>query len=181
VASWVQIARRIRVPLGFGFAVLYFWLAHPTPASILLGGCIVLAGLLLRGLASGHVTKNEQLTMSGPYAYVRNPLYLGSLLLALGFAFAARSWAIVAAMAAIFVAVYLPVISYEEAFLRQKFPEFEEYARHVPRLVPRFTAFGNAHGTFSWGLYGKHREYNAVLGAAGMIAVLVIKMWWQSK
>src|SRR5438445_11466272 len=85
VASWPQIARRIRVPLGFGFAVLYVWLAQPTALSILAGGCIALPGLVMRGIASGHVTKNEQLTMSGPYAYVRNPLYLGSLVLAAGF------------------------------------------------------------------------------------------------
>lgn len=181
MVSWPQIARRIRVPLGFGFAVLYFWLAHPTPGSVLAGGSIVLLGLILRGIASGHVTKNEQLTTSGPYAYVRNPLYVGSSVLALGFALAARSWVVVAAMAVIFAAVYLPVISSEEAFLRQKFPEFDHYARHVPRLLPRFTAFGNRHSKFSWGLYGKHREYNAILGAAGIIALLIIKMWWQSK
>jgi protein-S-isoprenylcysteine O-methyltransferase Ste14 len=178
VANWPQIARRIRVPVGFGFTVLYLWLAQPTFRSILAGGCIVLLGLLLRGIASGHVTKDEQLTTSGPYAYVRNPLYVGSLVLALGFALAARSWVIVIAMAVIFAAVYLPVIRSEEAFLRQKFPEFEEYARHVPRLVPRFTAFGNAHGGFSWSLYGKHREYNAILGAAVMIAFLIVRMWW---
>ena len=94
MASWPQIARRIRVPLGFGFAVLYVWLAQPTSLSILAGGCLALPGLVMRGIASGHVTKNEQLTMSGPYAYVRNPLYLGSLVLAAGFAVAARSWVI---------------------------------------------------------------------------------------
>jgi len=119
--------------------------------------------------------------MSGPYAYVRNPLYLGSLVLAAGFAVAARSWVIVIAMAAIFQAVYLPVIRSEESFLRQQFPGFEEYCRHVPRLLPRFTAFGKACGTFSRELYWKHREYNAVLGAALMIAALVAKMRWLSR
>jgi protein-S-isoprenylcysteine O-methyltransferase Ste14 len=181
VASWSQIARRIRVPLGFGFAVLYLWLAQPTPRSIIAGGCVALVGLTLRGIASGHVTKNEQLTMSGPYAYVRNPLYLGSLVLAAGFAVAARNGVIVIAMAAIFAAVYLPVIRSEESFLRQKFPGFEEYSRHVPRLLPRFTAFGNACGAFSRELYWKHREYNAVLGVALMIAALVAKMRWWSR
>ena len=181
MASWPQIARRIRVPLGFGFAVLYFWLAQPTPRSMVAGACIVLLGLVIRGIASGHVTKNERLTMSGPYAYVRNPLYLGSLVLGAGFGMAARSWIIVMAMAVIFVAVYLPVIRSEEVFLRQKFPEFEDYFRHVPRLLPRFTAFGNACGTFSRELYWKHREYNAVLGAALMIAALAAKMRWLSR
>ncbi|HKN35407.1 MAG TPA: isoprenylcysteine carboxylmethyltransferase family protein [Terriglobales bacterium] len=181
MASWPQIARRIRVPLGFGFAVLYVWLAQPTSLSILAGGCLALPGLVMRGIASGHVTKNEQLTMSGPYAYVRNPLYLGSLVLAAGFAVAARSWVIVIVMAVMFAAVYLPVIRSEEVFLRQKFPKYEEYSRHVPRLLPRFTAFGNACGTFSRELYWKHREYNAILGVALMIAALVAKMRWLSR
>lgn len=181
MASWSQIARHIRVPLGFGFAVLYFWLAKPTSRSIIAGGCVALMGLILRGIASGHVTKNELLAISGPYAYVRNPLYLGSLVLGAGFAVAARSWLIVMAMAAIFAGVYLPVIYSEEVFLRQKFPEFEDYSRQVPRLLPRFTAFGNATGTFSRELYWRHREYNAVLGAALMIAALVVKMRWLSR
>jgi protein-S-isoprenylcysteine O-methyltransferase Ste14 len=145
------------------------------------GGCVALVGLALRGIASGHVTKNEQLTMSGPYAYVRNPLYLGSLLLAAGFAVAARRWVIVIAMAVIFRAVYLPVIQSEEVFLRQKFPEFEDYFRHVPRLLPRFTAFGNRFGTFSRQLYWKHREYNAIVGAALLMAALVAKVRWLSR
>ena len=90
--TWAKIARRIRVPLSFAFAILYFWLAQPTVISMLVGGAIVIPGLLVRALASGHVQKNEQLATTGPYAYTRNPLYLGSLILALGFAFAARSW-----------------------------------------------------------------------------------------
>jgi len=101
--------------------------------------------------------------------------------LAAGFAVAARSWVIVIVMAVMFAAVYLPVIRSEEVFLRQKFPKYEEYSRHVPRLLPRFTAFGNACGTFSRELYWKHREYNAILGVALMIAALVAKMRWLSR
>ena len=82
MASWSTVARHIRVPLGFVFAALYFWLAKPTVESILLGSVLVIPGLVLRALASGHVQKNEQLATSGPYAYTRNPLYLGSLILA---------------------------------------------------------------------------------------------------
>lgn len=175
MASWSQIARRIRVPLGFAFAVVYFWLARPTAFSIAAGACITALGLALRALASGHVQKNEQLTTSGPYAHLRNPLYLGSLIIAAGFALAGRNWWIVAGIALIFATVYVPVIRSEEAFLRARFPEFEEYARHVPRLLPRFTAFGSAHGSFSWQLYRQHREYNSSLGAALMIAALVAK------
>src|SRR6202046_3321815 len=139
MAQWSHIARRIRVPLGFLFAVLYFWLARPTWRSIALGTVLVIPGLLIRALASGHVRKNEALATSGPYAYTRNPLYLGSLLMGLGFAAAARSWWVGIVLVVMFVAIYLPVIRGEEAFLRQKFPEFEEYARRVPRMVPRIS------------------------------------------
>src|SRR5271166_1900153 len=137
MAEWSQIARRIRVPLGFVFAVLYFWLARPSWRSLALGAIGVVPGLLIRALASGHVRKNEALATSGPYAYTRNPLYLGSLLIGLGFAVAARSWWVGVALVVMFFAIYLPVIRDEEAFLRRTFPEFEEYARRVPRMLPR--------------------------------------------
>src|SRR6202043_218854 len=175
MAEWSKIARRIRVPLGFLFAVLYFWLARPTWRSLMLGAIVVVPGLLIRALASGHVRKNETLATSGPYAYTRNPLYLGSLLMGLGFCIAARSWWVGVALVVMFFAIYLPVIRDEEAFLRKKFPEFEEYARRVPQMVPRLRASDAPSGAFSLELYLQHREYNALLGALGMMAGLVVK------
>jgi protein-S-isoprenylcysteine O-methyltransferase Ste14 len=180
VASWSKIARRIRVPLGFALAVLYMWLARPTVQSILIGAAVVLPGLLMRALSSGHVQKNEQLATSGPYAYTRNPLYLGSLILAVGFAVAARNWWIAAVMVVMFFAIYLPVIGGEETYLRERFPEFEEYARQVPRLFPRLTAFPGSRGTFSWPLYLKHREYNALIGSVAILVALAAKLHWMS-
>lgn len=180
MASWAAIARRIRVPSGFAFAALYLYFARPSPWSLALGAVAIIPGLLIRALASGHVTKDEQLTTSGPYAHTRNPLYLGSLILALGFALASRSWWIGAAIIFIFIAIYLPVISAEESFLRERFPDFEKYASEVPRLWPRLGSFGNS-GKFSWDLYRKHREYNATVGAAAMLAALLAKLLWISK
>jgi protein-S-isoprenylcysteine O-methyltransferase Ste14 len=176
MGEWSQIARRIRVPLGFLFAVLYFWLMRPTWRSIALGVILIVPGLLIRARASGHVRKNEALATSGPYAYTRNPLYLGSLLIGLGFAVAARSWWVGLVLVAMFFAIYIPVIRDEETFLRRTFPEFEEYARRVPRLLPRFRASGAASTGFSWELYLKHREWNALLGSMGMMAGLMVKM-----
>jgi protein-S-isoprenylcysteine O-methyltransferase Ste14 len=181
-SGWSKIARRIRVPLGFVFAVLYFWLARPTWRFIAFGAIAIVPGLLIRALASGHVRKNEALATSGPYAYTRNPLYLGSLLIGIGFAVAARSWWVGVVLVVMFFAIYLPVIRGEEAFLRQRFPEFEEYARRVPRMFPR-TAAARAEGEaggFSFGLYMKHREYNALLGSALLTVALLIKMTWLS-
>ena len=181
MAEWSRVARRIRVPLGFVFALLYFWLAKPTWQSLALGTILIAPGLLIRALASGHVRKNEALATSGPYAYTRNPLYLGSLLIGVGFAIAARSWEVGAILVVMFFAIYVPVIRSEEKFLRDKFPDFDDYARRVPRMFPRITPYRSADtgGGFSFGLYLKHREWNALLGAAAIVGVLIlkIKLW----
>lgn len=179
--EWSRVARRIRVPLGFVFAVLYFWLARPSWRSIGLGLILTAPGLLVRALASGHVRKNEALATSGPYAYTRNPLYLGSLLMGIGFCIAARSWWIGVVLVLMFFAIYVPVIRSEEEFLRGKFSEFEEYARRVPRMFPRIVPArsndkGESGGSFSMDLYLKHREYNALAGAVAMLAVLIAKI-----
>ncbi len=177
MAEWSRVARRIRVPLGFVFAVLYFWLARPTWRFLALGAVLIVPGLLIRALASGHVRKNEALATSGPYAYTRNPLYLGSLLIGIGFAVASRSWWVGVVLVVMFFAIYVPVIRGEEKFLREKFPEFEEYARRVPRMWPRLLPAGGAQsGGFSFELYVKHREYNALLGSVLLIAALIVKM-----
>jgi protein-S-isoprenylcysteine O-methyltransferase Ste14 len=169
------------VPLGFTFAAAYVWLAHPTRASLGLGAAIALLGVAIRALASGHVEKNEALATTGPYRYTRNPLYLGSMVIAAGFLVAARSWWVALVALGMLVGIYLPVIGSEEAFLRSRFPEYEEYSRRVPRLVPRLTANPSSPGAFSWHLYWKHREYNAALGALGMIAILILKLVWFTK
>ncbi len=179
--SWSAIARRVRVPLGFAFAAAYIWLARPAILSIVIGTCVAIAGLCVRALASGHVEKNEVLATSGPYAHTRNPLYLGSIILAIGFLIAARSWLLPLIAGAMLVAIYVPVIRSEEAFLRTRFPEFDDYAAQVPRLFPRLRSYERRPGSFSWHLYWKHREYNAALGAGLMIIALVAKSLWLRK
>jgi protein-S-isoprenylcysteine O-methyltransferase Ste14 len=174
--SWQKIARRIRVPLGFLTAAVYLfelWRRAPHMAAIAWSLVLVLPGLWLRGYASGYVKKNRELTQTGPYAYTRNPLYLGSILIAAGFAVALLSWAVAAMLAAMFLIIYVPVIASEERFLRSAFPDFDAYCRRVPRLIPRMRAAGTpsgetevSSGKFSLDLYLRHREYNAAIGAA---------------
>lgn len=176
--SWSEIARRIRVPLGFLLAAVYLWLAQPAAKSMVIGGLLEFLGLVVRALASGHVRKNERLTTTGPYAYVRNPLYAGSLLLAGGFAMAARSWWVAGLAAIFFVVIYVPVIGAEENFLRKQFPEFDEYSRSVSRFIPRLRPFNKAQGSFSRHLYWKHREYNAIVGTVLMNAALIAKIFF---
>ena len=178
--SWARVATRARVPLGFLFAAGYLWWARPTWISILAGSAIILPGVILRALASGHIRKNAELATAGPYAYTRNPLYLGSVLIALGFIVAARNWWIGAGAAAMFLFIYVPVIRAEEAYLRSTFPEYAGYAGRVPRLLPRLTPYRAgtmpATGKFSRELYLLHREYNAALGSALMLGALILKM-----
>ncbi len=173
---WSGIARRLRVPLGFAFAAMYLWLARPTMVSIMLGGTVALTGVLLRAVAAGHITKNTELTTTGPYAVIRNPLYAGSIILAAGFAVAARSAWVVAGLALLFVLIYLPVIGSEEAFLRSQFGEFTDYARRVPRFFPRLTNVRNIAQGFSRERYWGNREYNALLGTLAMLVALMLKL-----
>lgn len=144
---WQKIARRIRVPLGFVTAALYLFELWRKPAqhgAIVWSLLLVLPGLWLRGYASGYVKKNRELTQTGPYAYTRNPLYLGSILIAAGFAVALMSWLVGAMLTAMFLIIYVPVIASEERFLRSTFANFDEYCRRVPRLFPRITGPGSA-------------------------------------
>jgi len=171
ITRWQRIARRIRVPLGFLTAALYLfelWRHAPRPAAIAWSLLLVVPGLWLRGYAAGYVKKNQELTTTGPYAHTRNPLYLGSMLLAGGFAVALMSWLVALVLALGFSVIYIPVIASEERFLRGAFPQFDEYCRRVPRLLPRLTPARDPRddesGRFSLGLYLKHREYNALLG-----------------
>ena len=180
--TWQRVARRIRVPLGFAVAALYLfelWRHAQRPAAIAWSLVLTVPGLWLRGYASGYVKKNRELTATGPYAHTRNPLYLGSMLMAAGFALALESGLIAVVLALGFAIIYIPVIASEEHFLRAAFPGFDEYCRRVPRLIPRLTAYKSlktgapeAAGVtkrpadgFSWALYRKHREYNAAVGA----------------
>jgi protein-S-isoprenylcysteine O-methyltransferase Ste14 len=180
--GWQKIARRARVPLGFVVAAVFLAFARPTWTTLALSLVLVLPGLWLRGYAAGYVKKNAELTRTGPYAYTRNPLYLGSMSIAAGFAVAAGRWWLVVLLVAMFLAIYVPTILSEEEFLRGVFPQFDDYARRVPRLLPRLTParFEDAErgmGRFSSERYRHHREYNASIGAAALYVALVLRMW----
>ena len=180
---WQKIARRIRVPLGFVFAAAFLWLARPTWWSMLGSLLLVGPGLWLRGYAAGYVRKNAELTTTGPYAYTRNPLYLGSMMIAVGFAAASGRWVIPIVLATLFLAIYLPTIFSEEEFLRREFAAFHAYAAKVPRLLPRLTAarLGGVAGVFSKQLYLHHREYNAAMGAVAIYAALAARLWFLAR
>ena len=168
--KYAEFAARARVPLGFVIVALFLWLARPTMLSLIVGGLVALCGLLIRAWAAGHLRKNQELAVSGPYAYVRNPLYVGTLTVGIGFALAGAHPAIGLALVVFFLALYLPVIEEEEAHLRKILKGYDDYEKNVPRVIPALTTTYHSNVEFSAALYRKNREYEAALGyLAGML------------
>jgi protein-S-isoprenylcysteine O-methyltransferase Ste14 len=139
--------------------------SRPTPLSLAIGLAISLAGLALRAWAAGHLAKNQRLAFSGPYAFTRNPLYLGTLVTAMGLAAAGHSMGLALLFGGLFALVYLPAIELEEQHLRSILPGYAEFAARVPLLIPRWPS-SLGPDRFSFALYRKNREYQAMLGWA---------------
>ncbi len=175
-AAW---AARWRVPLAFLFGVAYLVFSRPAVLLLIAGGGVALAGLALRAIAAGHLEKDSSLASSGPYAYTRNPLYLGSFLLGMGFALAGGSWVLGLAFLLLFSLVYWPVMRREEENLRRHFGEaYEHYAAQVPIFLPRGRSrrAGSSSEKFRWERYRKNREYEAALGFVVGMVFLVLKL-----
>ena len=170
---YADFAQRLRAPSGFMLVAAFAWWAAPTMQSLAIGAPVSILGLLLRGWAAGHLAKNQRLATGGPYAYTRNPLYLGTALVAAGLVAASRQPALAVLFTAAFALVYLPAIELEEQHLRKLFPEYEEYARRVPRLGFRIQGQGGKE-TFRLALYRKNEEYKA---AAGFVLVMMLLIW----
>ena len=170
--------QRIRIPLGFLFAVVYLVFAKPSMLSLTVGCCIALIGLAIRAWASGHIRKAAVLAVTGPYAYTRNPLYVGSFILGVGFTIASGVWWLALAFTALFIGIYLPVMRVETGDIRRIFGEdFDEYKRNVPVFMPRFTPWKKTGEKFDFGLYLKYREYRAAIGAAIAVGILAGKAY----
>ncbi len=161
---------------GFIVVAAFLWLSRPTPLWLATGGAIALVGLGVRAWAAGHLRKNQQLATSGPYAHVRNPLYVGTLLTGLGFAVAGANPLIGAVLVGFFLLFYLPVVEEEESHLAKILPGFDEYRRRVPRLLPKLAPQYSGGPPFSGELYLKNREYQAFLGFLLVIGLLSAKV-----
>jgi hypothetical protein len=173
--TYSEVAKRLRLPLGFVLGIAYLIFARPTFLTLTVGGVISLIGVIIRGWASGHISKNEKLATSGPYAHTRNPLYFGSFLIAAGFAVAVH-WALLLLVVAFFVLIYAPTMQRERANIAGRFPEaYKDYASNVPAFVPRPTPWRATHdedaGEFSFDLYMKHGEWKAGL------TFLIVMAW----
>jgi len=174
---YADFVAKLRVPSGFLLVAVFAWFSVPTPRSMAWGFPVSLAGLILRGWAAGCLAKNQQLATGGPYAYLRNPLYVGTLLVAAGLAIASRSTGLALLFAAVFFLVYLPVIELEEQHLRHLFPEYARYAEQVPALVPRLRPVPQKNpNPFRFSRYLTNQEFQAGVGFAAGMLFLVWKM-----
>ena len=171
---------RWRVRVGYLAGVAAFWFARPQMEWLFSGAGVAILGLIVRGYAAGHLRKHQQLATSGPYAYTRNPLYLGSVLLAVGFCLASHSWVSTAILAAYLAVFYPAVIEREEGELKALYgAAFAEYAARVPAFWPRMFPGTHSIERFSWTLYRQNREYEATAGLVVALAILWALMLWQ--
>ncbi len=160
--SYADRVARFRVPMGFLLLALFGWLAAPTLRSIFWGAPVAALGLALRGWAAGHLEKNQRLITSGPYAWLRNPLYAGSFVAAMGLAMAAKRPLLAWLFFLFFYFVYLPAVELEEQHLRKLFPDFADYERRVRLFLPSMPET-KQEVPFSWTLYFRNEEYKALL------------------
>lgn len=173
---YADLVQKLRVPIGIVVAAGFGWFAHPSVGSLLAGLPLAVTGLVLRGWAAGHLRKNQKLTTSGPYAWVRNPLYVGTLLAAGGCLIAAAQPVLAWVTLVAFLLIYTPVVEQEEQHLRKLFPEYEEYARRVPQFVPRLP-HDRSEQVFSYAIYQQNKEYKALWGLLWAYAFLIVKAY----
>ena len=173
---YADAVQRLRVPGGFLLLAAYVWLARPTQRTLVAGLAVAALGIWLRGWAAGHLRKNETLVTSGPYGWMRNPLYAGTLLAAAGFVVAAAEPWLALLFGAAFLFIYGPVMQNEEEHLRKLFPGYEEYARRTPLLWPRSPAVPSQQ-RFDRAIYWRNEEYKAALAYAIAAAFL----YWKSR
>ncbi|HJZ81009.1 MAG TPA: isoprenylcysteine carboxylmethyltransferase family protein [Pyrinomonadaceae bacterium] len=168
--------QRWRVPLGFLCAALFLLFARPTLVTMLVGAVVALPGLALRAWASGHLRKNEALATTGPYAYTRNPLYLGSFLMGIGFTIAAGRVLLSIFFVVMILGIYLPVMRVESETLAELFgKKYERYASEVPLFWPRLSPYRRTENEFDRSLYLRYREYRAAVGIVIAWALLTAK------
>lgn len=173
---YADTVARLRVPAGFILLAAFAWLSMPTFRALSFGVPLSVVGLAIRAWAAGHLAKNQRLAQSGPYAATRNPLYLGTLITALGLAVAGNSALLAGIFVMIFLAVYLPAIELEEQHLLQILPGYREFAARVPLLMPRWPANWGP-DRFSTALYWKNQEYKALIGWLAGVAWLIFNVF----
>jgi protein-S-isoprenylcysteine O-methyltransferase Ste14 len=177
--TYSEVAKKLRLPLGFVIGIAYIIWARPTALTLPVGAAIALVGVLIRAWASGHIIKNKKLAVTGPYAHTRNPLYFGSFLIGAGFAIAAH-WSLLLVVIAFWLLVYAPTMERERLNIRERFPDaYDRYSANVPAFVPRVRPWREDDaddGEFSFDLYMKHGEWKAGITYLLVMGWLVLRL-----
>lgn len=167
----LKLLARYRVTLGFVFGTICFALARPTWTTFMWGAAVAIPGELLRLWAAGHIDKGREITRSGPYRFVRHPLYLGSTIMALGFAVASGSIVVVVLVMAYMIATLAAAMLTEERALDQKFSgQYSAYREGRAEAVER---------PFTWARVVANREYRGATGLVLGLGVLVALIIWR--
>lgn len=168
--SVVRVLARYRVALGGLMAALTLWWSHPTATSLVAGAFVAAAGAALRLWAAGHVEKSREVTSSGPYRYVRHPLYVGSTIIGAGVAVAAAHLWLGVAIVTYLAATLTAAMRAEEAHLREKFGD--AYDRYAASRAPVSSR------SFSWERAWRNREHHALAGLVAGLSLLALKVWY---
>jgi protein-S-isoprenylcysteine O-methyltransferase Ste14 len=177
LSSWGKVAQKIRVPAGTLIGVVFLFLMHPSRRSLWIGAFVTLSGAALRVWAAGHIEKGRVLARCGPYARTRNPLYLGSFLMALGILLAGQGYWLLVPFFAFYASVYYPVMKAEEQeLLNGHGNAFLDYSRSVPLFFPSLTARSGSSSEFLWARVIKNREHRNLAGL--LVAELFLVLRW---
>jgi hypothetical protein len=181
--------RTLRLRGAWILLVPFVLFARPTPRLLVLGSVLAVLGVLLRGWAAGLIRKDRELTVAGPYAHTRNPLYLGSFLIGMGVALAGGRWELLVLFGVFYALVYGAVMREETRALEERFGErYAAWAREVPLFLPRLAPYrgpavpaGAARdehvpARFSFERWRRNREYEAVLGVLAGFAFLTARL-----
>jgi protein-S-isoprenylcysteine O-methyltransferase Ste14 len=175
--SWGKTAQKIRVPAGTLLGAIFLFFMHPSIHSLWIGGAIAFSGAFLRLWAAGHIEKGIALAQGGPYSLTRNPLYLGSLIMAIGVFIEGQAYWLLPFFGLFFLGLYYPVMKAEEQeLLRGHGEKFLDYIRSVPMFFPGFSRSSNGTSTFSWSRAVKNREHRTLAGLVLIEAFLIVKL-----
>ena len=175
MSSWGKLAQKIRVPAGTVLGVVFLWSMHPSVRSLSIGFVVAMAGAAFRIWASGHIDKGRVLAQGGPYALTRNPLYLGSFIMALGVLLAGQGYWLLVPFGLFFAGVYYPVMKAEEEELFKGHGEsFVDYAHRVPFFLPSFHNVVSGSSRFLWSRVIRNREHHTFAGLLLTEAFLVV-------
>ena len=175
--------RQLRLKTVWLIVIPFFWFAAPTPNLLAAGSLLAACGLWIRGWSAGTIHKDQEVATTGPYAFTRNPLYLGSFFIGAGVSLAGGHWVWPALFLTFYALVYSRAMTGEVRHLTELFPEaYGEYAANVPFFVPRRTpwrgssAGGEAPEGFCWAQYRRNKEWEASVGVLAIFVALGAKV-----